>query len=530
MFKGNTFQVRNIPNLAMGLNDQMEAGEIMDNEMSDCENFVVDEVSIRSAPGYVSYQNYPHEGPFWGIYHARFSTGTQVLIRQCGDHLEYDNGSGDWTACTLPTSGSPASTISLNQVQPTFAMLNDTIVFCNGQIVMYSTDGVTWINDTDLIVTGDVPNIVISNGNNRLFYIINSKSEIWWSDINSPQVVQSASWQYIDPNNGQDIRGAVLTNTGSLLLFKENSFYEIDDISLGMAGVNLLGEVKLASHHTLAMTENSVILLGVDGIYEYAGGNMTKISGRIKWTGRNNVTNWDLACATYINGEYRVSMPDANVSTSYNCQEYVVHRRVYRNDSVQPYLITRNRRYFGCYGIAYDTNASSRRVRLYAGFSVASSTGSPAYNEAKFVYINVYKDSSVTQGLDGTAQSGYITTKYFTENIPYYAKKYRKFFYELSVAQDTTNTFSYRFTPYGSWTDVSVNTTTGDIEWTFEDGSTGEFSEGFGFSEPAIGRGFIDIENSEKPRGVQFKISIDSINDVIFFGLAYSYKVKPKFK
>ena len=529
MFKQKVYQVKNIPNLSYGMNDQMEAGEILDNEMADCENYVVDEASIRTSPGYVMYQNGIHTGPFWGIYHFRKSDGTQILIRQCGSTLEWDNA-GNWTTCTLPTTGSPATTISLTQVQPTFATLNDTVVFCNGQIAMYSTDGKTWTNKTDLIYGGAVPDIVINNGKNRLIYIIKSSSIIWFSDINLPLIVQTISWEYIDPNNGQNSRGAITSNTGSTLFFKESQFYEIDDISLGMIGVNPLGEVRLASHQTICQTENSIILLGIDGIYEYMGGVMKNISGRIDWTGRNNITNWNLATAAYINGEYHVSIPDSDISQNYNSQEYVVHKNLPRQDSEQPYVVTRNRRYFGCYGIGYTTTTTSRVVRLYAGGSVSTTSGSPAAANCPFVYINVYKDDSITQGLNGVAQSAYFITKYFTENTPYYVKKYKKLFYELTVTQDTTILFSYRFSPYSQWTDVSVNTTTGDIEWTLEDGGIGGFTEGYGFAENALGRDFIDIENEEKPRGVQFKITTNSINDVIFFGLAYSFRPKPRFK
>jgi len=531
MFKGNPYKIKNIPNLAMGLNDQLEPGEILDNEMADCENYSVDEASIRTAPGYVGYQSVVQTSKHWGIFHARFSNGTQRLIRQTGTKLQYDDGTGTWTDCTLPTAGSPSEAISLPENQPTFVMLNDKILYSDGATyTLSSTDGITWTIPTTGSPAEELPKgILVNSGKNRIYFIELSSSKIWFSEINDPLTVLADSWEYIDPNNGQNNRGAIVAPSGALLLFKEKSFYELDDVSTGMVGVNPLGQVKLASHHTLAATENSVMLMAVDGIYEYAG-TMQKISGRIKSTGRNNVQNWNLATAAYANGEYRVSIPDADVSQNYNAQEYVVHKHIYRTDPEQPYVITRNRRYFGCYGVEYKTTSSLRRVRLYAGFSTTFSEGSPAETNCNFVYINIYKDSTITQGLNGAAQSGYFTTKYFTENIPYFVKKFKKFFYELSITQDTTITLSCRFSPNAQWTDISVDAETGDIEWTFSDGTTGGFDEEYGWASESIGRDFVDIENAEKPRGIQFKITTSSINDIIFYGFAFSFRSKLKFK
>jgi hypothetical protein len=40
----------------------------------------------------------------------------------------------------------------------------------------------------------------------------------------------------------------------------------------------------------------------------------------------------------------------------------------------------------------------------------------------------------------------------------------------------------------------------------------------------------VDIENNEKPRGIQFKVSVTSIQDVTNFGMAYQFRPKIKFK
>jgi len=68
------------------------------------------------------------------------------------------------------------------------------------------------------------------------------------------------------------------------------------------------------------------------------------------------------------------------------------------------------------------------------------------------------------------------------------------------------------------------------MQWLLEDGSSGGFSEGYGFSAEGAIKDFMDIENTEKPRGIQFKITTSRINDIIFLGLAYSFRPKPRFK
>lgn len=510
----------------------MNPSEILDNEISDCENWSVDEGTIMSAPGYVSWDISLQDGPFWGIYQFKKSDGTQKLIRQRQGTLEYDSDdSGTWVECTLPTTGSPAATIELTEKLATFATLNDTVVFANGQIVMYSTDGITWTNDTDLIYGGAVPDIVFNNGKNRLFYIIKDTSLIWWSDINSPQVVGTASWQAIDPNAGAPIVGMGLSPDGAVLCFKENALYSLDDITLGMIGVNFLGKTTISSHHSIATTENSVIWAGKAGeITEFIGGTIRIINGRIDPTGRNWIGRMDLVCATFYNGRYLISMPDNDVDQDYNAQEYVVHKNLTRNDPVQPYVITRNSRNFGCYGQEFYDSGNGEEWNLYMGSSVSTTAGSPATTSAGFWYSNDYRDPTAPQGLNGETQTGYFTTKFYTDDIPYYVKKYKKLFMEINISNDTTISLYYRFSPYGAWTEVSIPLETGEILWLLEDDTEGQFDEGYGFQSSEISREYIDIENEEKPRGVQFKIEYTSVTDITLLSIAYTFKAKSKFK
>jgi hypothetical protein len=533
-FKPARLPIKNLADFGLGLNDQLQASEIRDSELSDCENVSVDEGVLKSAPGFARWDNGNNPGPYWGVYAFKKSDGTLNTIRQRKDVLEYAiDGGEDWVACTLPATGSPAATVSLTQKHPTFCTLNDICVFANGQVVMYSSDGITWTNKTDLIYGGDIPDIVFNSGRNRLLYTVNSKSLIWWSEINSPLVVGVDSWQYIDPNAGQALVGLALTPQGSLLCFKEGGVYELDDITSGMVGVNFIGSAKCSSHHTICTTKHSVIFGSWgDLVSEYVSGVIRNISGNITIIGRNNSVKENLFCAAYYNDKYRISIPNADVSADYNAQEYVFDLSKLRDDPYQPYVITRNTRYYGCYGIEDAIFDYGRDITLYVGDSRPETTsGSPAtYDNDLFAFVNDYREPYFTQGLDGEAQYCYAVTKFFTENLPFYVKRYKKLFANLKVDQDLTVTFSYRFAPYGSWTDYQVMFSASELDMTYDDGSVGVFSEGYGFSDEILGDSFIDIENSDKPKGIQFKISWSSINDVTIYGLAYNFRPKQKFK
>lgn len=523
--------VQNIPTLRYGMNNQQEADEILDYELSDCENISIDEDSMKSAEGYVQFGN-ESEGTYWGIYQFKKSDGTQRLIRQRGSILEYDsNGSGDWQPCTLPTTGSPATPISLTEIAPTWATLNDIVLYSNGtDYVMSSSDGITWVQRTGLPKS----RVIMNNNKNRILFMAQpaAYSRVDWCDINDPLTINASSYQLIDPNNGEVLIGGAVAPDGTNLVFKENSVYQISDYTTdGMIDVNKIGSVRLSSHHSIANTEDSVMFMGQDGIYEYKMGGIYKISGKINMLGRNAITNKSLCCGAYIESKYHLSIPDSDISQTYNSQEYIVYKKQVRNDSTQPYAITRNRRYFGCYAIEdYDIAGGGKRVRLYAGDSRPSTSGSPAESNTLFCYINVYRDTTITQGLNGEPQECWFITKFYTGKVPYYVKKFKKFFFNLKLDNDTTVVVGYRFSPYQEFTEVSQSATGGDIDFVYDDLTTGGFGDGFGFSSTTSSDQFIDIENEENPRGIQFRIRTNQVNDATVLGLAFSYRVKQRFK
>lgn len=252
------YQLRNIPNLRTGLNNRYDAGEILDTDMADCENVEVDTRSIKSAAGYVDYGG--DTGPFWGGFNARFSAGTERMIRQRGTILEYDNGAGTWAACTLPTTGSPAVSITLTETPCSFAMLNDKVLWSNGtDSTMQSTDGITWTIPTYGSPASELPKarVLFNNGLNRILFLAipTEPSKVYWSDINDPLTISANAYQFFGANDGQEIQDAVLTPNGGMLLFKTNRFYAISDITLDTVSTEPVGEAPCV-RYTAVATEN----------------------------------------------------------------------------------------------------------------------------------------------------------------------------------------------------------------------------------------------------------------------------------
>jgi hypothetical protein len=533
MFKPQRLPIQNLPTFRYGLNDMQSPDEIRDDELADVENFSVEEDSLATAPGYArwddDYANHP--GPYWGGVAFVKSDGYIVEVRQRQDKLEYVLDGGEtWAECTLPTTGSPATTISLSQVPCTFTHLNDTLLFANGQYVMSSTDGVTWTNETSLPLC----KVVFHNGKNRVLFLnqVSNPFRFDWSDINDPLTVGASAYQLVDPNNNGKIVGAGLTPEGTTLIFKDSAVYSVSDyVDAGIIDINFIGNVTIASHQSICTTENSVMWAGFDGVYEYIGGVIRYIFGRINPIGRNDVYRGELYCAAYYNNKYHLSKPDADIDYEYNCQEYVVYKQMLRNDPIQPYVVTRNRRYFGMYYVSDFEYSYGRDIALNAGDSREEfTTGSPAaYGNTFFGYINDYRWVE-DAGLAGEEQTCYFVTKYFQQNIPYYVKKFKKVFLSCKFDSAVDIIISYRFDPFDQWTDNTVPVTSSEIEIEYDDGDSGTFSEGYGFSQQAIANLFVDIENNEKPRGIQFKVSVTSIQDVTNFGMAYQFRPKIKFK
>lgn len=518
--------IKTLPTFSLGLNDQTDPSDINDAEVADIENFSIDEGVLKTAPGYVCTDSAPqsHPGPYWGGFTFIKANGTIKHIRQRQNILEYSADGITWTACTMP-----GTVATLTQVQPCFAALNDTVICTNGtESVISSTDGITWTAQASLPKS----KVVFENAKNRLLYLAqtgtNGQYRFDWSDINQPLTVQAASYELVDPNNNGMVIGAALTPDGTSLIHKEGGVYSVADIvDDGIVDINFIGKATCINHHTIATTNNSVIWAGYSGVYEYMGGTIQNIFGHINPLGRNNSSSTSLFCGAFFNNKYHLSMPDTTVSTTYNSQEYIIYKKIVRSDAVQPYVITRNKRYFGCYWVADSTASGTRNMTLYVGDSrPVSTTGSPAqYVNTLFGWVNDYRNPTLG-GLNGSAQTCYFTTKYFTEGIPYYSKKFKRLFSYISLSQTTGITLSYRFLPTGGWVDMATSVQASAME--FSEGY--DFSEGYSFIQDTSGTVFVDINNPEKPRGIQFKISLSTTKDLSILSMAFSFLPKLKFK
>jgi len=516
----SSYKLRDIPHLRTGLNNKYDPSEIANTDMADCENIEVDTRSIRNAGGYVDYGG--DTGPFYGGFHAKFEDGTNMLIRQRGAILEYDDGAGSWTACTGATG--------LTQTACSFAMLNDTILWSNGSdSVLQSTDGITWTEATTGSPAESLPKakVLFNNGKNRILYmaIPTEPSKVYWSDINQPTTIQDVSYQFIGKNDGQEIMDAVLLPNGSMLLLKTMRFYQIADITSDMIAVDPIGEAPCV-RYTAVATENSVIWAGPDGnIYEFDGVRANVISDNVKSI---NISQSNLMRGVYHNYKYRLAVP--NGSDSYNSIEYVVDRKSRTENPLNPYVITKNSRYIGCY-IKEDREVSGiRRTRLYFGDGGSPETGSPAESPSTFVYINDIHDTGITQGLDGVAQTCTFTTRFFTEDVPFFIKRYTKYFSQVKSSTDQDITLSYRFDSFATFTDVSITSAASDLDFLLEDDSEGGFTEGYSFAYEATENIFKDLETTGADiRGIQFKLTWSSIQDVEILSQAYKFLQKRKF-
>jgi len=529
MYSGG-YSTRKIPSFRFGLNTRQSAEEISDFELSDCENWTIENDSIVTAQGYALWDTDPsnHAGPYWGGFGFRSSTGLQRTIRQRQGLLEYSTDGGEvWTACTMPTTGSPASTLVLTETQPTFASLNDIILYSNGvDPVLSSTDGITW-STTSLPIS----KVVFNNGLNRIVFAGQTASpyRIDWSDINDPLTINPLSYQLIDPNSNGEIVGMGKTPEGTNLVFKRTGVYIVSNyVTDGIIDVNYIGNAECFGHHTIQTTERSVIWCGYGSVFELIGGTIRKINGKILSLERDDVLKSQLYTSAYYNGKYHLSIPDATVSLDYNSQEYIYHLNLPRADVEQPYVVTRNKRYFGCYFIEDFEYDYGRDITLFVGDSRPSTSGSPAVTNSLFAWVNDYRDTSYQSGLGGQAQEGYFVTKYFTETTPFLVKFYKKIFLNLDLRGDVQFVLSYRFTPYGAWTDINfTSSSTSELEFLEDYG----FLEGYGFGLNEVLDIFYDLENMGKnARGVQFKVKTNQINDVTIFSMAYKMLTNNNFR
>ena len=118
----NPYSVHQVNSFGLGMNDILDPSVIADQEISDCENFSVDEDVLTTAPGYILWDDAPqsHPGPYWGGFMFKKSDGYMVDIRQRKGILEYSIDGGN----TWSTSFSAIEGLNTVQVRQTDAAGN----------------------------------------------------------------------------------------------------------------------------------------------------------------------------------------------------------------------------------------------------------------------------------------------------------------------------------------------------------------------------------------------------------------------
>ena len=492
-----------IKHLSGGMNTADAPSEIKKYEMASCENWEVNEKTLRTAAGWVNYGSDAQELPIFGGFEGRFENGVHVMVRQKGTELQYDNGAGSW----ITAQG------GLTQARCSFTMLNNIILWSNGtDTIKSTTDGITWTDQAGLPKAKKI----VHNGKNRILFVNQPAipSKISWSNINNPLTVDASSYQFIGKNDGEQVLDTVVTEKGGIYIFKTSMVYMIGDVSFDMLGVDPIGTMPYIPF-TAVTTENSVIATGYDGIYEIVGGTIRHISKNLK-RGTTHCKNSDTPVATYFKNKYRVALP---IDHNYNDVELVLDRQQPTGDPYNPYAITLNKREIGCYITEQNRAGTTMRHRVYVGGS----------RVATFAWINIDHDQGVTQGVLGQPQTCTFETKFFQDEAPFFIKRFLKYFINIFSNQDTTIQLCYRFDTEGTYVCKPVEVTMGSFGWKLADGASVDFDEGFGFKTSGSDERFIDMEKTGVPRGVQFKIKVTTTKDLTILSSAYKYLIKNSF-
>ena len=500
-------QIKIMPHFGGGLDNNDIASEINDWELADITNFEVDDKVIMTAAGIVDYGSDDVGGPIYGAFQGQFEDGSDIRLRQNGSVLQYDIGNAIWKDTDLTL---------LAQTRASFAMLNNTILISNGVDPVYSsTDGMTWTEQATLPRSKKI----VHNKLNRIIFAAqpDTPSKINWSEINDPLTVDAAAYQFIGKNDGEHIQDVVVTEQGGVYIFKTKNVYVMGDVTFNMVGVDPIGSFPYVPF-TAVVTENSVMATGVDGIYEIGGATINHISKNLNKASTNLMT-MNTPVATYFNNKYRVSLP---INSMHNDVEYVLNRKQQTGNPFSPYVITKNNREIGCYMLEEAVVSNVARYRVYIGGSVDGSFG----------WINEYHDQGEPQGVFRGPQTCTFTTKFFTENAEFFIKRYLRFFISVVSLSDTIATIEYRYDIAGNWLEKLLQINTAEFGWEYDDGTTGDFDEGYSFMTLDSVEDFISLEKyntNEVNRGVQFRFTVETTKDLKILSTAFKFITKPNF-
>lgn len=213
-------EIVDIYDITDGLNTIKSGIRLGPTELKDCQNIRFRPVGgFRWRQGYETLGNAPGQ-PATGLYMARFYAGTNVAFRTRGTVLEkMDALDGTWDDITgaLSLTGGQDNLFS-------FAMLNDIVIGVNGvndAIQISSSLTATAVS----ALPGSVIPTYVYEHRGYMFYV--TADQLFFSDLNTPQTVQTTSYIRPGSKNGGNIIGGV-DYIGKNYVFKRHGIYAVE--------------------------------------------------------------------------------------------------------------------------------------------------------------------------------------------------------------------------------------------------------------------------------------------------------------
>lgn len=278
----------NYKRLNGGLNSTSGPLGLQDTESSDLQNIDLDKFgSVLKRSGYIKLNDTAIAGSpsITGLYWFELSDGQRFFIGVAGTKVfKMEDIDGTWDDIT------GALTITTNFLID-FDTFLDTVMMTNGQNPPFQWTG-----------TGVATTMAVPLGLSRAKYVkqfsaftflanvrvtgIDHHSRLYWSDINSISLWNSADFNEVARNDGQNITGLkVLGNR--LVIYKDRSIHVATftgDADIPFVFEKTNSNVGAISHHSIQEVDNGHVFLSYDGLYYFDGFNSYKISDRLNTT------------------------------------------------------------------------------------------------------------------------------------------------------------------------------------------------------------------------------------------------------
>jgi len=200
-------------------------------------------------------------------------TANAIFYTMCSsDTNVYKDVSGTWTKIT-------SDDLTANQ-RVRYAVINDTVFFCNGTDTLKKWDGTTYA-----AAGGSPPTAAtfILRYQSRLWLFSSSSypSRVWHSAITSAGLPAPEDWSTpqnygfwdINPNDGDYITGAVVFSD-KIVVFKQWSIHAIYGSKPGEFYTRILtDEIGCINSETIAVNEYAIFFLSHKGVYMFTAEN-----------------------------------------------------------------------------------------------------------------------------------------------------------------------------------------------------------------------------------------------------------------